>query len=152
MSSTARAVVVLATLLPLLLPLGCGISVPADPDGTLDRVESSGVLRAGAAPHRAWVEVGGSGRPTGHEVSLVEDFAQSVGARVVWTVGTEEHLVTLFEEGELDLWVDKVALTRPYAEVTAAGTTEKHVMMTPMGENAWLSELERWLDEHGSAP
>ena len=44
--------------------------------------------------------------------------------------------------GEIDLavggftdgnaWVDKVGLTRPYAEVEVAGTTEAHVMMVPM--------------------
>ena len=50
-----------------------------------------------------------------------------------------------------NLWVDKVALTRPYAEVTARGTTEAHVMMLPMGENALQSELERWLDTNGGS-
>ena len=59
----------------------------------------------------------------------------------------------LLEEGELDLavggfteenaWVDQVGLTRPYAEVEVGGTTEAHVMMVPMGENALQSELER---------
>jgi hypothetical protein len=69
--------------------------------------------------------------------------------------------VKRLEEGEIDLavggftednaWVHKVGLTRAYAEVEVAGTTEAHVMMVPMGENAWMSRLERWLDEHGGA-
>ena len=37
-------------------------------------------------------------------------------------------------------------LTRAYTEVEVAGTTEAHVMMVPMGENALQCELERWLD------
>ena len=45
----------------------------------------------------------------------------------------------------------KVALTRAYAEIDERGTTEEHVMMVPMGENALQSELERWLDEHATA-
>ena len=68
----------------------------------------------------------------------------------------EEELVRLLEDGKIDLavggftdtnaWVDKVGLTRAYTEVEAAGTTEAHVMMVPMGENALQVELERWLD------
>jgi polar amino acid transport system substrate-binding protein len=67
----------------------------------------------------------------------------------------------MLEDGELDLavggftdanaWMDKVGLTRSYAEVDVDGTTEAHVMMVPMGENALQSELERWLDDHGGA-
>ena len=44
---------------------------------------------------------------------------------------------------DTNAWVDKVGLTRPY--------TGTHVVMVPMGENAWMSRLERWLDEHGDA-
>ena len=92
-------------------------------------------------------------------------FAGDLDADVEWTVAGEEELVRLLEEGEIDLavggftdanaWVDEVGLTRPYAEVDVAGTTEAHVMMVPMGENALQSRLERWLDEHAddrSAP
>ena len=155
-----RTLVVVSLLATLVA--GCGVSIPTDPDGTLDRVGREQVVRAGAAPNRDWVRVEAPDRPSGHEVALVEDFAASLGAEVEWTVGTEEHLVTLLEDGEIDiavggftdqnLWVDMAALTRPYVEVTVSGTIEKHVMMLPRGENAWQSELERWLDGHGSAP
>ena len=143
---------------------GCDLSgptFPADPDGTLERVRADQVLRAGAAPHPGGVEVD-DGRPTGREVRLVEEYAESLDVEVQWTVGTEEHLVGLLEEGRLDLavggltdqnpWVEKVALTRPYVEVTVGGTTEAHVVMLRMGENALLTSLERWLDEHGELP
>lgn len=138
-----------------LLLAGCSLVLsdfPADPDGTLDRVRTDGVVRVGASPRPGWVEVG-DGDPTGREPRLVEAFAESLGADVEWTVTGEEDLVRLLEEGELDLavggftdanaWVDKVGLTRPY--------TGTHVVMVPMGENAWMSHLERWLDDNGAA-
>ena len=85
------------------------------------------------------------------EPGLVEDFAAALDVRVEWTVSGEEDLVTMLDEGEIDVavggftednaWVDEVGLTRPY--------TGTHVMMVPMGENALQSALERWLDDRG---
>ena len=164
MSTTLRRGATSGLVVALLLVLsGCGLTIPTDPEGTLDRVRSDGVLHAGAAPNPGWVETAGPAQdPAGREVELVEDFADSLGAEVEWTVATEEYLVTLLEAGDLDVavggftdqnpWVTKAALTRPYAEEEVAGTTEKHVMMTRFGENALLAELETWLDEHGSRP
>lgn len=144
----------------VLLLVGCSWTVPSDPDGTLDRVETEGVLHAGAAPRPGWVAWDGSGDPAGPEVRLVEEFAAAHGARVEWTVSGEEELMTRLERGALDLvvggltdtnaWNKEVGLTRPYTEVTVAGDTEKHVMAVPMGENRLQSELETWLDVHGA--
>jgi ABC-type amino acid transport substrate-binding protein len=139
----------------LVAAAGCGTSFPSDPDGTLDRVRGSGVVRAGAAPSDGLVEVGAGG-PTGPEPRLVEDFAKHLGARVEWVVAGEEHLVTRLEDGSLDLavggftrdnlWVERVGLTRPVVE-TAGGTA--HAWMVPLGENAWQSAVERWRDGQG---
>lgn len=160
---SARASYAVVSVLAAFMLAGCGLSVPTDPDGTLDRVRSDGVLRVGASPSPGWVDVTGE-RPSGREPELVERFAGDLGVEVEWTVGGEEHLVRLLEDGAIDLavggvtdenpWVDKVGLTRHYVEVSAAGATEegateRHVMMVPMGENAFQSELERWLDENG---
>lgn len=143
-------------LVVALLWSGCGLSIPTDPEGSLDRIRSSEVLRVGASPRDGWVEVSAGSEPSGREPSLVERFADHLGVDVEWTVAGEEELVSLMEEGDLDmavggitdknLWLDKVGLTRPYSEVDVQGTTEKHVMMVRMGENALQSELERWLD------
>ncbi len=151
-----------AAVATALLVSACGLTIPTDPDGTLDRVREEGVLRVGVSPRPGWVEVTGGGAPSGREPQLVKDFADDLGAEVEWTVAGEEELVTMLEDGELDLavggftdanaWVDKVGLTRPYAEVKARGSTEAHVMMVPMGENALQSELEHWLDDHGGTP
>lgn len=136
---------------------GCGMSIPADPDSTLARV-GGGTLRVGVSPHPPFVAVDGSGRPTGEEVELVEEFAQRIEADIVWTVGGEEQLITRLEHDRLDLviggltadtpWSEKVAVTRPYREARdAVGQPVDLVMVTAMGENAFLQALEVFLHE-----
>ena len=134
---------------------GCSLSIPSDPDGTLERV-TGGELRVGVSPSPPWTETDGPGDPEGTEVDLVEEFADGLGARVVWTEGGEADLVSALERGELDLviagftdttpWTSIGSMTQPYAESTnEEGKTAKHVMLAPMGENAFLVELERFL-------
>ena len=142
----------------MLALTGCDVTIPVDPDGTLDRIRREQVLRAGASPRPGWVVVRSmTDDPTGREVDLVEGFAASLDAEVEWTVGGEEDLVTRLEDGSLDVVVGGLtdqnpfsadaAMTRPYLEVEVQGTVEAHVMFVPMGENALQSALERWLDE-----
>lgn len=134
---------------------GCGITIPADPDGTLERV-SGGVLEVGVTTNPPHAETGGA-HPAGTEPALVTSFAESIGARVEWTEGSEEQLVGLLEAGELDLviggisdatpWADRAAVTRSYAQaVQPDGSTAGLVMLAPLGENAFLTALERHLD------
>ncbi|MEX3600191.1 transporter substrate-binding domain-containing protein [Kocuria carniphila] len=149
----------LMVLLVLTLSLtGCVTHYPADPYGTLDRV-SGGVLRVGTIHNEPYVSIT-EGEPTGEEVRLVEEFADTLGARIEWTTASEEHLVTEMEHGQLDLliggmtmdteWQKKVGLTRPYKEtVNAYGETEKHVMAVVNGENAFLLELDQFLQSSG---
>ena len=133
---------------------GCGLSIPSDPDGTLDAV-TNGELRVGVSPDPGLVEIVGD-EPSGPVVDLVEGFAHSIDADVTWTVGTEESLVGEIEAGGLDLvaggitadtpWVDRVGVTRGYPHIEGAkGRTL--VMLVPLGENAFLSRLEEFLDE-----
>ncbi len=135
---------------------GCGIQIPADPDGTLDRV-TGGVLRVGASANGDLVQID-DGEVSGSEAELVEAFADHLDARIDWTEGSEEALVRGLERGDLDLviggitdetpWTDRAGMSRPYAEVRdSEGTTRKLVMLVPMGENAFLTELETFLTE-----
>lgn len=138
----------------VLVLAGCGLHVPADPNGTTARVEGS-VLRAGAVPEPGLVEVVRD-EPAGPLVDMVDDFAREHDASVDWTVGGEEMLVTLLEEGELDLvvggitaqtpWADRAAVTRGYPQLDGADGREI-VMLVPLGENRFLSEVEMFLDE-----
>ena len=137
---------------------GCGVTIPSDPEGTLDRVEG-GVLRVGVTEHAPFVEVG-PGDPAGDEVDLIAAFADTLDARVAWTVGNEESLASALERGELDVaiggftdatpWAERTATTVPYRETTGPdGAPEKHVMLVRMGENRFLVALEEFLLERG---
>lgn len=153
--ATVPAAWLLTMLVLGLLSTGCGLSIPADPDGTLQRVRG-GVLRVGASPHEPWIVWGGERAPTGSEAVIVGAFAETLDARVEWSRGGEEDLIGRLERGELDLvvggltaktpWVNKAAITKPYRKVTAAdGTAEELVFAARNGENAFLVELERFL-------
>jgi polar amino acid transport system substrate-binding protein len=152
MSWRVRSVALAVVLALAAAAAGC--RVPADPDGTLDRV-SGGVMRVGIAHNPPWTEVRGS-EGGGLEAELAEGFARRLDARVEWTVDTEAELVERLELGELDLvvagltkktpWSKHAAVTRPYAEApNRQGKPEPHVMAAPLGENAFLVELERYL-------
>ena len=107
----------------LTVLLGCGLSIPSDPDHTLQRVRG-GVLRVGASPSEPWIVWGDEPEPSGTEADLVRRFAQTLDATVEWSRGGEEALIGRLEAGELDLvvggltaetpWVEKAAITRPY--------------------------------------
>ncbi len=146
-----------AGALAVVLLAGCGSGFPRDPEGTLERVRG-GELRAGVVESPPWTEVPDSGRPSGIEVDLVEDFARRLDAEVVWVSGSESHLIRSLESGELDVvaagltetapWEKHAALTRPHAEIaTPDGRTEKMVLATRLGENGFLTELETFLVE-----
>lgn len=144
----------------LLLALtACSTTIPTDPDDTLDRV-TGGILRVGVSPSPPWTDLpdGTGAEPTGTEVELVAEFARTIDAEVQWAAGGEEELIGQLERGKLDLviggltakspWADKAALTYRYTETTGPdGAKELHVMAAPMGENAFLVELEGFLLE-----
>ena len=139
------------TLTGAIALTGC-TSIPLDPDGTLDRVRG-GELRVGASPSEGLVDVDG-GEVSGPLVEVVEAFAEEQDARAVWTVGSEEDLVSDIESGALDLaiggmtdqtpWTMRVGVSRAFPALTADGTPL--VMLVPLGENGFLSSLETFLD------
>jgi len=159
MARITRTIAGLAAL--ALLLVGCGMQVPADPRGTLDRVEN-GVLRVGATENPPWVELGGAGEPSGSEPELVSAFAEQLDAEVEWTTGSEARLLDALDRGELDMvvggflddtpWVDLGAVTQPYLEIATAQGQEKHVMIVRMGENRLLTTLETFLMEEVGRP
>jgi polar amino acid transport system substrate-binding protein len=138
-----------------LLAAGCGLTIPADPDNTLERVTGS-TIRVGVSPNPPWTDTGGAGEPSGTEVDLVREFAGTRQAQVDWVVGGEEPLIAALERGELQLviggltsetpWSEKAAISKPYAETRdPEGKRKKLVMAAPMGENEFLLALEKFL-------
>ncbi|MGF2948888.1 type 2 periplasmic-binding domain-containing protein [Microbacterium alcoholitolerans] len=146
--SSAAALLLAASL------TGCGISIPTDPDRTLENV-SGGELRVGASPDTGLIEAAGA-TPSGPLADLVTTYAAELDASTDWTVDSEETLVGMLEAGDLDLlvggftdqtpWVDRAGMTRGYSSIEGADG-RKIVMLVPLGENAFLSNLERFLDE-----
>lgn len=147
---------VLAAVMAVALA-GCGMTVPTDPNGTLDRI-TGGELRVGASPSAGLVATTGEGvdaEVSGPLPALIEDFAAERAARITWTVGSEEELVDGLESGDLDLviggitdatpWVDRASVTRGYPDLPDAHG-RSIVLLLPLGENALQSALETFLD------
>ena len=162
MSTAVRRALAAVALVVAVGLSGCASSFPADPNGTLDRV-TGGTLRVGISPNGDWTDITDGGEASGIEVTLVEEFAETIDARVDWTEGGEEQLFTDLAAGRLDMviggltettpWTDKAAITKPFDQVTTAeGDTVKHVMAASMGENAFLLELEKFLVNQETAP
>ena len=142
---------------------GCEVTIPSDPDGTLDRIEG-GTLHAGASLSEGLVRETRVGTPRGPLVELVEGFADQHDATVEWTIGSEETLVGMLESGELDIvvggmtdetpWTDRSGVTRGYPNIDGSGG-RSIVMLVPLGENRLLASLEEFLDgalEPGGTP
>jgi polar amino acid transport system substrate-binding protein len=145
----------LSSIFVCLLVAGCGLRIPADPEKTLERVTGS-TMRVGVSPNPPWTDISDTGEPSGTEVELVREFAGTLQAQVEWVVGGEQSLITALERGELQLviggltsetpWTEKAAITKPYAEThDSEGKRKKLVMAAPMGENAFLLALEKFL-------
>lgn len=144
----------LAAVVAVVALAGCGLQMPTDPDGTLARIDE-GVLRAGASPSGALVEVS-SGDVGGPVAELVEGFARERGARVEWVVDSEERLVDALESGDLDVaiggmtdatpWSARVSVTRGYPGIPSSEGAPV-VVLLPLGENALQLALETYLDE-----
>ncbi|WP_127472957.1 hypothetical protein [Microbacterium sulfonylureivorans] len=137
----------------VLVLVGCGVQIPADPGGTLDRI-TGGVLRVGASPSGELVATDDA-IVTGPLADLIEGFAEKRDASVVWTVDSEEDLVQDLEDGRLDLaiggmtastpWASRVSVTRGYPGVDGSGGADVAVLL-PLGENALQAALEVYLD------
>jgi ABC-type amino acid transport substrate-binding protein len=150
----SRSAGVLAVLASAAFLTACGITVPADPNGTLEAVTGD-VLRVGTSPDGDLVQIS-DGTPKGSVVELVDAFAATIRADPEWTVASEESLVGMLEAGELDLiaggitadtpWVERAGVSRGYTDISGADGREI-VMLVPLGENAFLSRLEGFLDE-----
>lgn len=146
-----------ALWIALMLALtGCSsITIPSDPLDTLNEV-TDGTLRVGVVDNGQWVKLPPNGEPQGIEPDLVRKFAANHDAEIAWNRGAEHELVMDLKHEELDMviggfgsdtpWTKHAGKTRPYVESkNEHGETVKHVMLTLMGENRFLLELDQFL-------
>ncbi|QHF25889.1 ABC transporter substrate-binding protein [Rathayibacter sp. VKM Ac-2804] len=142
-------------VLAVALLSGCGI--PSDPDGTLEGVRGQ-VLTVGATAARDRVSLSAGEEPTGIEPDLVRAFADTLDADVVFVEGSEAELVDLLDRDAIDIavggfledtpWTDHAGTSLSYAETRSpTGTTDRHVLLVPLGENALLLALDRFLTD-----
>ena len=134
--------------------VGCGVTIPSDPNGALARIQGS-TLHAGASPSEGLVREGRDGTPRGFLVDLIEAFAEEQDATVDWTIDSEEMLVEMLESGELDVvvggmtdqtpWTERAGVTRGYPAIEGSAGRSM-VMLVPLGENRLLATLEEFLD------
>ncbi|QXT62301.1 hypothetical protein [Tessaracoccus palaemonis] len=135
------------------LVIGCGVTIPHDPDGALDRITGT-TLRVGASPAQGLVRVDGA-HVTGPLPDLVDEFAATRDADIEFTVLGEEEIVDALEAGRIDLgigpmtdespWTERASQTRGYDTVPGADG-RKVVLLLPLGENRFQSALETFLD------
>lgn len=154
-----RSAATVVALAVALSTTACGVMVPTDPNGTLQRIESSGELRAGATAAGEALVIDGS-NVSGPLAGLVEGFAREHGATVEWVTASEETLVDGLEDGSLDVavggmtdatpWTDRVSVTRGFTGIEGSGG-KALVVLVPLGENALQSTLEQYFDDEGAS-
>ena len=125
----------------------CGLDVPRDIDGTLERVRATRVFRVGLI----------QGPAAEHHRPSISAFLARLRARtgaaprVTW--GAAEPLLAALEDGQLDLvigeiaqdspWKTGVTVVEPLAERSVG---QRRLGFSPIarnGENAWIMLIER---------
>ena len=124
----------------LLLAAGCS-EIPKDPEETLQRVRATGRFEVGLVA---------SGEPRADAERLfLRKLAGAAGARPELTTGASEELLTMLEEGQLDLvvgafhvktpWMKRVTFVPPLTARTDAEAGMIVSAATRNGENAWIA-------------
>jgi ABC-type amino acid transport substrate-binding protein len=142
----------------LVLAFGLGAcDLPRDPNGTTEKVRD-GELVVGIVEGSRYASLAG-GTPVGEEVALVQAIARSFDAQLRWTAGTAAQIMTLLEQGRIDLaiggipvsgaWSSHFAPTAPVGSMPLGDETTERVFAVPMGENRWLFEVNKLIRSIG---
>ncbi len=125
----------------LLIVTGCS-AIPKDPEGTIERVRQTKVLRAGVisegnAPHNPSLD------------RLVGLVAADTGSRPDIVRGSTEALLPMIERGDLDLvvgelardtsWVTRVTIMPSPEQMKSSDGDPQPVAVVRNGENAWIA-------------
>lgn len=133
-------------MLGSMLILGACAELPWDPAGTLDRVQQSGVLRAGM--------ISDAGATTARkEAEFIGLVAQVTGSTPQISSGSAEKLLPRLERGELDLvigqfpadtpWKTRVTLMPSGKDANASEPEMDYAAAVRNGENAWIELISR---------
>ena len=135
-----------------VLLASCGL--PRDPEGTSERIAATHELRVGVTDNGEWVDASGA-EPRGIEPDLVRQFAARIGAKILWSRGSETSLAQALKHHELDIamggfdtktpWKSIAGTTQPFAETR---DRKKHIFLTAPGENRFILTLDTFLTEH----
>lgn len=142
----------LIIIIMLLLLNGCK-DYPKDINGTLNKITTSGVIKIGVIEHPPYASFVGKKNPEGSEIDLVTAFAKSLPAKIKWYYLGEHLLISKLQNREIDLviggllddnhWIHEVGTTRVYSTIN----NQNHVMAVPLGENAFIIKLEKFLSK-----
>lgn len=153
MKRTLRPPLVKNVCLCLCLVAGMGCQYPKDMEGSLNKIRG-GTLDVGVTENPPWVTRNGN-RAAGVEPELIQGLAENLDAEVRWHWGQESQLIKSLGQFRLHMVIGgltkashlskRAALTKPY--YTNASTSEKHVLALAKGENAWLMEVQRYLNQ-----
>jgi len=112
-TSGPRRFIALLAFIPALSACD-DLQFPRDPEGTLKSVVSDGEMTVAVSLNPPWTDVDRDGELSGVEVELVEDFADELGARIVWR--------------RLDAFAALASLEQDDVDLAIGGFTRKDVM------------------------
>ena len=125
----------------LLLLAGCG-GLPWDPDGTLERVRRTQVLRAG-------IIADDPNEPSATQRRFLDLMAADTGSRIKLVRGSAEELLPQIEKGELDIVIGHFASDTPWEQRVTIMPTAKQMgarngesapgAAVKNGENGWIA-------------
>lgn len=133
----------LAFLCAIMLA-GCE-AIPADPDGTTDRVREERLYRIGVTDRRIL------SHPAAQRFLAEVNGAVEAKPRII--SGNGEQVLTLLERGEIDLTIEWMSPSSPWLRQLSAlppleertdGNGRLHLLaVAQSGENRWISILHR---------
>ena len=106
---------------PLFFFASCG-QFPKDPGNTLKTV-TNGTLRAGIAEAGKWASLENDSA-AGIEPELLRKYAQSINAEIEWTPASQDQLIKLLHEDEIDIAIGGFVKKSPFKK--EAGWTRPH--------------------------
>lgn len=147
--------VLFAFLIMGVLTLGGCDDYPADPDHSLQTIQQQKLIRVGVIDDRPWVYIE-NGTPAGIEATMMNAYAQSRGLDITWHPLSKADAFEHLKRGKIDVIIGGLTnasprkkdagFTRPY--LNAKDKKDQYVLAVPRGENALLTDLEKFLAQY----